>query len=799
MALFSLSIPVPLYALGLGEMKVLSSLDQPFDAEIQLIDMPDVPLTSIKVNLADPDNFKRNGVEYTPVLSLLDFRIFRAKSGKIIIRVHSTERIVEPYFQMIVDLAWSQGQIYRTYTVLLDPPGYQLVSTRTSHGFYANKTPSHDKEPGIIHKDVISSVSQGAYSIQDAKGMVTYGPTVSNENVWQIAQRYKLGDLILQQVVLAIVGANPEAFVNGNLNGLKVGVKLKIPSTQDMLKIPAELATEEVLAHDKAWNEKTSINHVISPPYMTNQPITLSSYNYQSVIPSIPPLDTKTLPDSVLNSKLIPQSVIMPLVPEKAKSAPNKPSAEHDPTTKAEISITAAAVDSVRESNAALMQQLKLLQEQNKALQAKLDKREKDVDNIQKQLKVMIKQRAAIAGQASAATVPTDSGSLLPLLLLLGIASGGAGTAFWFYKRKEEEMAFQPNTQPQETIHPIIKEEVTTPVAPENNELMPQLMESAVVSALAPTEETTPSNNELIEDSVVSDITEQELTEPVKPKRKKASSKKEPKIEEPASNISVQHDTVNLSAVTEEDAPSSTEVSQAIEEPVLEFQPMETDLSHDLPVKQNETVEQQTKPQASEPTNEENNEDKGVLEFETGLHEKISEPASLPEPTKEETKIDDNLDAIEFVSAVSENKPQLSELLSEKTPITPSDESNELDALEFTFDSPEVSKKEISDEQLEFEKALELNVPEETFEFHSEPNNVVQESSSQNDESENLLSSKLLKSAPALDTLLALAKTYIGMEDYEAAKSSLEEVIAHGTPEQAEEAKKLLAEINSKS
>lgn len=51
-------MPISLYALGLGEMKVQSSLDQPFSAEIELIDVGADPLASIKVNLADPEQFE---------------------------------------------------------------------------------------------------------------------------------------------------------------------------------------------------------------------------------------------------------------------------------------------------------------------------------------------------------------------------------------------------------------------------------------------------------------------------------------------------------------------------------------------------------------------------------------------------------------------------------------------------------------------------------------------------------------------------------------------------------------------
>ncbi len=68
---------------------------------------------------------------------------------------------------------------------------------------------------------------------------------------------------------------------------------------------------------------------------------------------------------------------------------------------KAEISITTAAVESVREANALLMEQLRILQEQNKKLQEKLDKREKEIELMRTQVQTMLKERKAIASQAS--------------------------------------------------------------------------------------------------------------------------------------------------------------------------------------------------------------------------------------------------------------------------------------------------------------------------------------------------------------------------------------------------------------
>ncbi|WP_282955850.1 type IV pilus assembly protein FimV, partial [Fluoribacter gormanii] len=421
-SLFSLTLPMSAFTLGLGEMKVESALDQPFLAEIELLDVHDISLSGIKVGLADLQSYQSLGIEHSEEVSSLFFDIRKNKQGKFVVEVHSTERMTDPYVQLIVDLIWPKGQIYKVYTVLLDPPGYKLANTTAQSGLtYQRKfTNYHQNTTGsnkIYHK--VNHAEQ--------KKNAVYGPTVFNENVWQIAQRYKTSEAILPQIVLAIVGANPEAFINGNLNGLKTGIRLNIPSYKDFQAVPADLATVEVMAHDKAWNEKTSINHVIAPPYITGQASSADSVEY-SQIPPVPKFsDVSTLvPNQTLSRFTLPSPI--PSLETQKQISP-----EQNRTLKAEISITTAAVDSLRESNALLTEQLSLLQTQNKKLQKQLDIRDQELQLIRNQIQTMMKERIAIAGQANSKNDSDQSYEFWILFLLLLVAGGASGVIAYYY------------------------------------------------------------------------------------------------------------------------------------------------------------------------------------------------------------------------------------------------------------------------------------------------------------------------------------------------------------------------------
>ncbi len=657
--LFSLALPLGAYALGLGEMKVESALNQPFLAEIELIDGHEVSLSTIKVELADPKSYQSLGVERSKAISILFLDVKKNKQGKFVVEVHSKKRMIEPYMQLIVDLTWPKGQIFKIYTVLLDPPGYKLANTTAQRSLIYQR-----KFTNYHHTTTASTKKHAEAGNLAQKKKAAYRPTSSKENVWQIAQRYKTSEAILPQIVLAIVGANPDVFTDGNLNGLKAGARLKIPSDTKFLEVPADLATVEVMAHDKAWNEKTSINHVLAPPYITGQvsPATPVAY---SQIPPAPKFPGATA--SMLNQNL-PKFIMPSSIPSLEKQV----SPEQSRTLKAEISVTTAAVDSLRESNALLTEQLSLLQAQNKKLQKQLDVRDKELQLTRKQIQTLMKERIAIAGQRSATNISNKTDDFWILLILLFVAGGDCIAVFYYFKQRDPRKKQSPTTTGSSTptaFHPAS----TQPIMSSKEELVRKEPLEEVKSELKPEPELK-ARTELEPDSTLV-------------------------ISSPIEKMNIESDVSFESTATDE-------------EPLLEIMPAE---------EENEPSFQTNEEQKSL---RDKSEEDNLLEFESGLHYLLTEKPATKENNAQE---------------------QIS------------DEGNGLD---FT-----------------------LSVPADI------------EQTQKDDESKKLIN---LKNQKALDTLLALAKTYIGMEDTESALNSLNEVMEHGSKSQKEETQRLIDEIHGK-
>ncbi len=121
LVLFFMS-PMWAYALGLGEIKLRSSLEEPFDAEIELTSASSSVLQTLQVTLASSEDFSRVGIKPVPAVKLLRFEVVRKPGGGAAVHVTTPEPVHDPYLNFLIEANWGRGRVLREYTVLLDPP-----------------------------------------------------------------------------------------------------------------------------------------------------------------------------------------------------------------------------------------------------------------------------------------------------------------------------------------------------------------------------------------------------------------------------------------------------------------------------------------------------------------------------------------------------------------------------------------------------------------------------------------------------------------------------------------------------
>lgn len=108
-------------ALGLGELTLKSTPNQPLVAEIELLDVQQLTAAEVVPSLASPDDFAKAGVDRQAFLNDLSFTPVINANGKSILRVTSSRPLSEPMVKFLVQVMWPNGRLLRDYSVLLDP------------------------------------------------------------------------------------------------------------------------------------------------------------------------------------------------------------------------------------------------------------------------------------------------------------------------------------------------------------------------------------------------------------------------------------------------------------------------------------------------------------------------------------------------------------------------------------------------------------------------------------------------------------------------------------------------------
>ncbi|WP_053980463.1 FimV/HubP family polar landmark protein [Marinagarivorans algicola] len=225
-------------ALGLGEIKIKSHLNQPLEAEIQLLQTRELTAQEILVGLGSREDFIRVGVDRPFFLNDLKFTVDMASPNGPVIRVKSTRLVREPFLNFIVQTQWPSGKLLREYTVLLDLP---VFSEKPARAVTAAKAQTQPARPAPVRQQPAQRSPVSSYDGD------TYGPVSSTDTLWSIAERVRPDSGVsVQQTMLAIQRLNPNAFINNNINLLKKGAVLRLPSLGDITDFDPIQAKREV-------------------------------------------------------------------------------------------------------------------------------------------------------------------------------------------------------------------------------------------------------------------------------------------------------------------------------------------------------------------------------------------------------------------------------------------------------------------------------------------------------------------------------------------------------------------------
>ena len=244
----SLMTPASVLPLGIGDIKLHSALNQNLKAEIPVSVSPNENVDDIKVKLAPPDKFDEAGVPWSYFLSKIKFKLDTRPDGKKVIKLTSSEALSEPFLDFLLQVTWPKGNLYREFTVLVDPPAsYQqpVIPVATS--------PAPAQAERSYRQVVEQSATPAATSRRSA--ITEYGPVRSQDTLWKIAEKVNpYPGVSVEQTMMALYHANRQAFYQDNVNALAAGAKLKVPDREVLLKLSRKQALAEFSRQMQAWN-----------------------------------------------------------------------------------------------------------------------------------------------------------------------------------------------------------------------------------------------------------------------------------------------------------------------------------------------------------------------------------------------------------------------------------------------------------------------------------------------------------------------------------------------------------------
>lgn len=476
------------YGLGLGRLEMRSALNQNFEGEIVLTNVGNLTTDEVVSNLATQDDFQRVKIERTALLLDLDFETVQREDGTMVIVVTSSRPIVEPFLNFLVEVLWPNGRVLREYTVLLDPPVFgqegiaPIEPVRTTPpATTTGSRPTSGFVPGSRDAGRTSRPAPTGNPLQEgtfANG--EYGMTGPGDTLWKVALKVRPNrSVTVQQTMLALVQANPDAFINGNVNLLKAGYVLRVPDLGEIRALSASEAVTEVEYHNEAFESYRSGERVAQ-------------------------LDAtrRTRPSGASSGVAAGEGELVVSARNDSTVGDISGSGASDGRTAAlenELAVTREDLDRARRANAELNTRLDDLSEQMETLNALLSAKNDQLALLQNEVQKM--QNAAAAAPAPQ---PAPSGSLLTNtyvlggLVLLGVALV-AGLLVYMRRRQQDEGDLaQPFAAAQE--------QETSPSPDQEPSLADTVERSATAAGMASVEE-----DESVEQETEDPITEADI------------------------------------------------------------------------------------------------------------------------------------------------------------------------------------------------------------------------------------------------------------------------------------------------
>ncbi|MDD2711960.1 MAG: hypothetical protein PHU77_03495, partial [Simplicispira sp.] len=280
-------------ALVLGPITVQSALGEPLRAEIDLPQITPAEAQSLQVGPASAETFRAQGMEYSATARQVQVQLHRRPDGRSVLRLRSSSTVNEPFVDLVIDARWNRGQVVRSYTMLFDPPAVRRPPAPVTAPQVAAPASSADPVP-LAEPAAISTPLAELAATETATATPRTEPTPTpapraepaprtaraprkapapartpraalaatddaikvapGDTAGRIASSHRPSGVSLDQMLVALMRSNPDAFIQNNVNRVKAGAVLQLPSADQARATPATEARQIIALQSRDFN-----------------------------------------------------------------------------------------------------------------------------------------------------------------------------------------------------------------------------------------------------------------------------------------------------------------------------------------------------------------------------------------------------------------------------------------------------------------------------------------------------------------------------------------------------------------
>jgi pilus assembly protein FimV len=241
---------------------VQSALGEPLRAEIDVPEISAAEEASLRVGLASGDTYRAAGVDVSPALNQLEISLQRRANGRAYLRLRSPNPVSEPFLDLIVEANWSTGRVVRDYTLLFDPPNLRATTPTPIAPAApapapraiapAAPAPAPAPAPAVVAPSPAPAAVSAPAPAADTPRQIT---VQRGDTAGAIAAANKPADVSLDQMLVAMLQANPSAFIGGNVNRIRAGAVIDLPGRDAAGSVSASEARQTIAAQSRDFDE----------------------------------------------------------------------------------------------------------------------------------------------------------------------------------------------------------------------------------------------------------------------------------------------------------------------------------------------------------------------------------------------------------------------------------------------------------------------------------------------------------------------------------------------------------------